>query len=605
MAAATLAVAPLEGEQLLTRAEATKLQTRIQAAAQNAINSIAEVQELLAGAKAGQAHIALGYKDWTGWVADTLGGTLDIGEASRRNIIKLLSGEGMSVRAIGKAVGLGKSAVHEQLSGDRTVDQPEKVRGLDGIERRRPTPKPKPEPVAPLAPFIKPPTTQRGNAAVARRTMDHLTVTLDSVAGGLDDIAPSVDVAAHTNDIEIIRNAANSILAFVDSLSPPEPVTPEQDPLDVETVEDGAINLTVAEIIGEMEPSPLAAEVIAAAITALWGRSRDLPEGVTGWGAFQRDLLSAQCSRTGRPIADRFAERLETLIIEVEAVYGLSVLERAAFKKNKAIAKERSMVEMLGEELVKVAGRMLPKEPYVPPAVVEPELPNHYRFIGPCAIEAQLRNPVQALHDPATAKLFAAELKYRNDVRDDMIADLRKAADALEATNSKHRPVTKGVIDAPTPADDYDRALGKLEQLGAQLKVWAPVIAQHAGVDNADDLKFRLQEAIATLSLRTRELDDIVLWPQSNEPQPPYGWMLCQAEGIIDIVKGLHDPETAKWYGADVQQRKQIRQQLLDALRTAADTLETTYPQRRPRVADLRAEAVLGAAAEPQLTQGD
>jgi hypothetical protein len=38
-----------------------------------------------------------------GWVVDTLGGQLDIGEVSRRNVIRLLSGKGMSLRAIGKA----------------------------------------------------------------------------------------------------------------------------------------------------------------------------------------------------------------------------------------------------------------------------------------------------------------------------------------------------------------------------------------------------------------------------------------------------------------------------------------------------------------------
>jgi hypothetical protein len=143
-----MALAPIGGERLLTRADAIKLRARIQAAVQTAITGIAEVQELLAEAKTGQAHVALGYKDWSGWVADTLAGQLDIGEASRANVIRLLSGEGMSLRAIGKAVGSSHTQVRRELEQNVPVDKPDKVRGLDGKERRRPAPKPvAPEPL--------------------------------------------------------------------------------------------------------------------------------------------------------------------------------------------------------------------------------------------------------------------------------------------------------------------------------------------------------------------------------------------------------------------------------------------------------------------------
>lgn len=72
---------------------------------------------------------------------------------TRKNVIRLMSGEGMSLRAIGKSLGLPKSTVGDQLSENRTVDElPDKVTGLDGKERPRkrkpkpPKPQPEPEP---------------------------------------------------------------------------------------------------------------------------------------------------------------------------------------------------------------------------------------------------------------------------------------------------------------------------------------------------------------------------------------------------------------------------------------------------------------------------
>jgi hypothetical protein len=123
----------------LTKRQATLLDNKIRGYADYVVLHVGEIKKMLAKAKAGQVHITLGYKSWTAYVADALGGRLQVTEPVRKDIIKVLAGEGMSQRAIAKAVNVSQKTVDrdlDQLSHDDSVDQPDKVVSLDG--RRRP-----------------------------------------------------------------------------------------------------------------------------------------------------------------------------------------------------------------------------------------------------------------------------------------------------------------------------------------------------------------------------------------------------------------------------------------------------------------------------------
>src|SRR5258706_188459 len=75
-------------------------------------------------AKNGQIHLALGHHSWTAYLADVVQiGSQDRDE--RRKIIALLSGEGMSQRAIASVVGVSQKTVDRdigEVSHDDSVE---------------------------------------------------------------------------------------------------------------------------------------------------------------------------------------------------------------------------------------------------------------------------------------------------------------------------------------------------------------------------------------------------------------------------------------------------------------------------------------------------
>lgn len=169
----------------LGRSEAEKLDGRIRRLARQAGDQLVQVGRLLDEARSGRIHEALGLPSWTAYVADAVGGQLQLSGDARQAMVALMSGEGMSVRAIAAATGVSKSTVDRdlaQVSHDGTVDADSTVpqrdssqdaeseapvvegMGLDGKVRRRqprkprakrepapvvePEPEPAPEPVS-------------------------------------------------------------------------------------------------------------------------------------------------------------------------------------------------------------------------------------------------------------------------------------------------------------------------------------------------------------------------------------------------------------------------------------------------------------------------
>jgi hypothetical protein len=71
-----------------------------------------EFRRLIIQAKADGLHTMLGFKSWTAYVADVIGTEMTaLPVEDRRQIVELLSGEGMSNRAIAEAVGVSHPTV--------------------------------------------------------------------------------------------------------------------------------------------------------------------------------------------------------------------------------------------------------------------------------------------------------------------------------------------------------------------------------------------------------------------------------------------------------------------------------------------------------------
>ncbi len=92
-----------------------RLDRRIRLMADTIRDNIAKLTGLIEEAKQGQIHAALGFASWTAYLADALGGRLELDTDSRREVVALMSGEGMSQRAIARAVGVSQKTVDRDL----------------------------------------------------------------------------------------------------------------------------------------------------------------------------------------------------------------------------------------------------------------------------------------------------------------------------------------------------------------------------------------------------------------------------------------------------------------------------------------------------------
>lgn len=115
---------------------AEKLDRRIQRMADTAVRNLAAFADVLAEAKTGQIHAALGYDSWTAYLAERLKPiTRALDTDDRRVLVAELYEAGMSLRAIAEAVGTSKSTVARQVSQSGTGDlggEAVKTTGTDG-----------------------------------------------------------------------------------------------------------------------------------------------------------------------------------------------------------------------------------------------------------------------------------------------------------------------------------------------------------------------------------------------------------------------------------------------------------------------------------------
>jgi hypothetical protein len=107
-------VAPLD------LAAAKRLDSRIRRMAEATAGNLVTLADLIAEAKQGQIHLALGFRSWTAYLADALGKLQMVLTAeSRRELVGRLADEGMSERAISTAVGVSQPTVHRDVVASR------------------------------------------------------------------------------------------------------------------------------------------------------------------------------------------------------------------------------------------------------------------------------------------------------------------------------------------------------------------------------------------------------------------------------------------------------------------------------------------------------
>ena len=153
----------------------------IRVTAHNYTEAKEKLLALVQEAKDGGAHEALGYKSWTAYLAEVLGDEpLRLARDDRQEMVKVLSAEGMSTRAIAPIVGASHMQVKRDMDAGVTnvppvlSDDPGKivrltgpdsaatVMGMDGKSYSRP--EPAPEPTEPPKPRRRPITDQAADA---------------------------------------------------------------------------------------------------------------------------------------------------------------------------------------------------------------------------------------------------------------------------------------------------------------------------------------------------------------------------------------------------------------------------------------------------------
>ena len=101
----------------LDRDSAERLDKRIRLLVGTIHDQIDKLYELVAEAKQGDVHAALGFPSWTAYLADVFTFDIRLEREQRRELVGYLAGEGMSQRVIADVVGVSVGTVNADLSG--------------------------------------------------------------------------------------------------------------------------------------------------------------------------------------------------------------------------------------------------------------------------------------------------------------------------------------------------------------------------------------------------------------------------------------------------------------------------------------------------------
>lgn len=155
---------------VMTEVEAHKVTEDIRHNAKSFTEYRARLMEAVDRAKAGSAHIALGYKSWTAYLSDVLGEEpMRLARAESKDFALMLADQGMGSRAIAPIVGRSDRQVRRDIAGGTNVprepapefvdtrtgeihegrvsnETPTAVTGMDGKQYSRPAPAEPPKP---------------------------------------------------------------------------------------------------------------------------------------------------------------------------------------------------------------------------------------------------------------------------------------------------------------------------------------------------------------------------------------------------------------------------------------------------------------------------
>lgn len=117
----------------LSDKEAKALDKKVRTASDRLSTTTENLLNLLEEAAAGSIHLALGLPSWTAWFKDAV--QISISDRfERKELAKMMSGKGMSQRAIAGSLGVSQKTIDRDLEGEE-VEEGATVTGLDNIER--------------------------------------------------------------------------------------------------------------------------------------------------------------------------------------------------------------------------------------------------------------------------------------------------------------------------------------------------------------------------------------------------------------------------------------------------------------------------------------
>lgn len=169
----------------MSEADARRLTERIRITATNYAETKAKLLELVDMAKAGAAHVSLGYKSWTAYLSDVLSDEpLRLARDDRRELVPRLRDEGMSTPAIAKVLGVNAETVRRDdiaaTSANAEVDEPPKVRETEGLDGR-----------VRLTVVASPPAPRRATPRPeAERSLNLLAMYLEKAASEAKTLTP-------------------------------------------------------------------------------------------------------------------------------------------------------------------------------------------------------------------------------------------------------------------------------------------------------------------------------------------------------------------------------------------------------------------------------
>lgn len=229
---ADLAVIDNEAEvaeaQPLTKTQAKALDKKIRSTSDRVQKNLDKADEefeslldLVAEASEGEIHKGLGIKSWTAWVKDAVQIQVSNRE-ERQHVANVLSGKGLSTRAIGAMVGADQKTISNDLKETGASEENSSVVGLDGREYKK-----KAEPEIIEAEVVEDPEAAEGESEAKPTTAVELvsefhdeTANLWNAASALKDVLtePNWGKArkraskADLNDIQLVIEDLGNIV---------------------------------------------------------------------------------------------------------------------------------------------------------------------------------------------------------------------------------------------------------------------------------------------------------------------------------------------------------------------------------------------------------